>query len=282
MSSAARTRTQRAGASRRRPAGPFPLRLGQGAPPVHLLALEAPRAALEAAALAVTAPLLALERRGDGHPVLVLPGLFGGDPSTFTLRNYLLWLGYAAEGWELGTNLGPTEAVVSGLRDRLAKLADASGRRVSVVGWSLGGIYAHELARSAPGSVRSVVTLGSPVRLARRGTRTTSRLFDRFSHLQVAPGLVARPWAEEGELRSPTTAVYTRSDGVVAWRSCLVEPAASRENVEVHGSHYGLAHNPAVLHVLADRLAQPEGEWRPFTPAPWLRPLYPGPARSSR
>ena len=258
------------------------LRLGPGAPPLHLLALEGPRAAAELAALAVASPLLAADRRGDGHPVLVLPGLFGGDLHTLTLRNYLVWLGYATQGWELGTNLGPTEAVMSGLRTRLAQLADASSRRVTLVGWSLGGLYAHELARSAPASVRQVVTLGSPVRLARRGTRATSRMFDRFSHLQVVPEAVPRPWAEDGALRAPTTSIYTRSDGVVAWRSCLVEDGTRRENVEVHGSHYGLAHNPTVLHVVADRLAQPEGEWQPFTPGPLVQHVYPAAGRAGR
>jgi pimeloyl-ACP methyl ester carboxylesterase len=221
------------------------------------------------------APLLAAERRGDGHAVLVLPGLLGGDLSTLPLRRYLRWLGYSVSGWDLGTNLGPTEAVVSGLRDRLAKLADESGRRVSLVGWSLGGLYAYELARRAPGSVRQVVTLGSPVRLAGRGGRTASRLLDDVSHLHVAPGMVPRPWTEAGPLRAPATAVHTRSDGVVSWQACLLAPGRRRENVEVHGSHSGLAHNPTVLHLLADRLGAVEGEWRPFRPGPLVRHLYP-------
>lgn len=251
------------------------LRPRAGAPSLRLLATEAPRAALELAGLAVTLPGLALDRRGDGHSVLVLPGMLGGDPSTLTLRRYLSWLGYSVHGWGLGTNVGPTEAVVSGLRDRLAQLAEASGRTVSVIGWSLGGIYAHELARGAPGSVRQVITLGSPVRLSRRGGRTTSRLFDRFSHLQLAPALAPRPWTEGGALRVPATAIYTRGDGIVAWRSCLLDAGRRRENVEVRGSHYGLAHNPAVLHVLADRLARPEHDWRPFAPGALLRHVYP-------
>ena len=259
------------------------LRLGPQAPPLRLLATEAPRAALEMAALVATSPLLALGRRGDGHRVLVLPGLLGGDRSTLLLRRYLTYLGYTVSGWQLGANVGPTEAVVSGLRARLAKLADESGGPVSIVGWSLGGLYAHELARRAPASVRQVITMGSPVRLAGRGgragraSRTGSALFDRFSHLQVAPSLAARPWSESGALRVPATAIYTRSDGVVAWRSCLLPSARRRENVEVYGSHVGLAHNPAVLHLLADRLHRRAGVWRPFAPALAVRPFYPSP-----
>ena len=246
-----------------------------GAPPVRLLVAEGPRAALELGALAAAAPVLAAGRRGDGHAVLVLPGLFGGDVSTLPLRRYLRWLGYTVSGWRSGANVGPTEAVVSGLRARLASLAASSGGRVSVIGWSLGGLYAHELARGAPGSVRQVVTLGSPVERAGRGGRAASQLFDRFSHLQVAPSLAARPWAEAGPLRVPATAVYSRSDGVVPWRSCLLPAGKRRENIEVYGSHYGMAHNPTVLHVVADRLARPAGAWRQFAPGPLVRHLYP-------
>jgi pimeloyl-ACP methyl ester carboxylesterase len=220
-------------------------------------------------------PFLAVQRRGDGHPVLVLPGLLGGDLSTLLLRRYLGWLNYAVSGWELGANVGPTEAVVRGLRARLAQLAESSGQRVSLVGWSLGGLYAHELARRAPASVRQVLTLGSPVRFARRGGRATSQLFDAMSHLHVAPSLTPRPWAEAGPLRVPATAVFTRSDGIVPWQACTLGPGKRRQNVEVHGSHSGLAHNPTVLHVLADRLAQSEHHWRPFTPGPLVRHLYP-------
>lgn len=257
--------------------GPSPVtvRPGRHAPPARLLVSELPRAAVELSAALTAAPLLALERRGDGHPVLVLPGLWGGDVSTLLLRHYLGWLGYSVTGWQLGANVGPTESVVRGLRDRVAQLSDSSGRRVTLLGWSLGGLYAHELARKAPGSVRAVITLGSPLRLAGRGSRGASKMFDAMSHLHVTPSLVARPWTEAGPLRVPATAVYTRSDGVVPWRSCLVHPGRRRESVEVHGSHSGLVNNPTVLHLLADRLTQPEDHWRPFAPGPLVRHLYP-------
>ena len=253
---------------------PVSVRRSAGTARTGLLVMEAPRASVELGALMAAAPLLAAGPRGDGHPVLVLPGLFGGDLSTLPLRRYLRWLNYSVSGWGLGANVGSTEAVVSGLRARLERLADDSGRRVSLVGWSLGGLYALDLARRAPGSVRQVLTLGSPVRLARRA-RATSRVFDRLSDLQVTPSLVARPWSEAGSLRVPATAVYTRSDAIVGWQSCLLSPGKRRENVEVYGSHYGLAHNPAVLHVLADRLAQPEHRWRAFAPGVLVRHAYP-------
>jgi pimeloyl-ACP methyl ester carboxylesterase len=237
------------------------------------LLTEPPRAALDLAALTATWPLLAAAPRGDGHPVLVLPGLLAGDPATLLLRSTLRLLGHHVAGWSLGTNRGPTGHVVRELRAQLEELHRSTGRRVSLVGWSLGGLYAQELARATPGSVRGIITLGSPVARPAAWVRRTSALADR----RRLPGTAAlpRPWAERGPLRVPATSVYTRADGVVHWSSCRYHPRPRRESVEVRGSHLGLAHNPAVLWLLADRLGTPEDSWRPFRPPLGLRPLFP-------
>ena len=244
------------------------------APSRALLVSELPRAGLDLAALGATWPVLAAAPRGDGHPVLVIPGLLTGDPATVLLRSVLRALGHDVSGWSLGTNRGPTGRVVEQLRTRLASLHRDSGRRVSLVGWSLGGLYALELARAAPGSVRGVVTLGSPVARRAGWATSVSRLVDLAAQLPPAAAL-PRPWAESGSLRVPATSVYSRSDGIVDWAACRHPAAPHREAVEVRGSHLGLAHNPAVLWLLADRLAQREGRWRPFRPPLPLRPLYP-------
>ena len=201
------------------------------------LALEIPRAGVDAAALASVWPLLLRAPRGDGHPVLVLPGLGASDLSTRVLRGFLRDRGYHVHAWRLGRNLGPRPEVVDGLRSRVRQLAERHDRKMSLVGWSLGGIYAREIARAAPGVVRQVITLGSPF------------------HLYDARALGV-----------PSTAVFSRADGVVSWRSCVQEASATSESVEVLGSHSGLGHNPAVLWVVADRLSQAEGSWRPFEP----------------
>lgn len=240
-----------------------------------LLLTEPPRAGIDLAALLATWPLLAAAPRGDGHPVLVLPGLLTGDPATLLLRQVLRALGHDVSGWSLGTNRGPTGRVVQELRALLDRLHTDSGRRVSLVGWSLGGLYAQELARAAPGRVRGLVTLGSPVLRRMRWAQGVSRFVDRGAHLVPGTAGLHRPWAEAGPLRVPATSVYTRSDGIVEWSSCRYAAASRRQNVEVRGSHLGLAHNPAVLWLLADRLAQPEGRWQPFRPPLPLRPLYP-------
>lgn len=243
------------------------------APSLLLRLSEPPRAGLDLAALLATWPLLAAAPRGDGHPVLVLPGLLTGDPETLLLRNALRLLGHRTCGWRLGTNRGATGHVVRSLRERVEQLHRDSGRRVSIVGWSLGGLYAQELARASPGQVRQLITLGSPVLSRHAPVQDLSRLLDRADRLLPLTGALPRPWAERGPLRVPATSVYTRSDGIVDWRTCRLRPAANRENVEVRGSHLGLAHNPAVLWLLADRLAQPEGTWSKFRPPIALRPM---------
>jgi pimeloyl-ACP methyl ester carboxylesterase len=191
------------------------------------------------------------------------------------LRALLRALGHDVRGWSLGRNPGPTGRVVQELRGRLDQLHRSSGQRVSLVGWSLGGLYAQELARAAPGSVRGIVTLGSPVTRRAPWVRTASAVADRGTGRSGAVDALPRPWGERGSLRVPATSVYTRGDGIVPWSSCRYPARPRRENVEVRGSHLGLGHNPAVLWVLADRLGLAEGAWTPFRPPLALRPFFP-------
>src|SRR5215475_15204524 len=132
-------------------------------PNPRLLPLEG-RALLELAALLPAYPFLRRAPAGDGHPVLVLPGFMASDFSTRTLRRFLRDKGYAVHGWKLGRNLGPSAATIGGMTARLQSLQARYGRRVSLVGWSLGGIYSRELARAMPEMVRQVITLASPFR----------------------------------------------------------------------------------------------------------------------
>jgi pimeloyl-ACP methyl ester carboxylesterase len=247
-----------------------------GAPALPLYWSEIGRASAGWGFFLASLPLGPALPAGDGHPVLVLPGLLAGDGSTTALRGVLRRLGYDVHGWQLGRNVGPTGKVVRGMDRRLQELAQRHGRRVSVVGWSLGGIFARSLARRSPHLVRQVVTLGSPFRLARAGQSRASGAFERFSHLHVEP--VSLP-LEGGAaaLVVPSTSIYSRYDGIVAWRACLDTPGPFAENVEVYGSHLGLGHNPAVIWAVTDRLAQPEGAWRPFRAPVVLRPFFPRP-----
>jgi len=222
-------------------------------------------------------PLLQRAPSGDGHHVLVLPGFLADDCSTFGLRWHLRNLGYATHGWDLGRNVGPTREIVSGMRHCLDALADEYGEKISLVGWSLGGIYARELARDVPSEVRQVITLASPFRLTNLAQTRTGLLYQRYRP-RHEPRYQVPPYSSSHEpLTVPSSAVYTRSDGIVAWQTCVQPIDAISENIEVRGSHCSLGHHVAVAYAVGDRLAQPEGEWEPFKPPGALRYLYPTP-----
>jgi pimeloyl-ACP methyl ester carboxylesterase len=235
------------------------------------------RALFELGAFMAASPLLRVVGRGDRHPVLVLPGFTASDSSTVPLRWFLRSHGYWVHGWSLGTNVGPTRRIVQGIDDRLIELHTRHGRTVSLIGWSLGGIYARELARRHPEAVRQVITLGSPFQLKQGDKSAATALWDRLSPTFQDEFLdtVLRPDDGKVELQVPATAIYSRGDGVVRWYTCIERRGPQRENIEVQGSHSGLGFNPAVLVAVADRLALPEGSWRPFKPPIALRHWYP-------
>jgi pimeloyl-ACP methyl ester carboxylesterase len=208
-------------------------------------------------------PLLMRAPRGDGHPVLTLPGFLASDLSMLPMRRYLRELGYDSYAWRMGRNVGGVSRMRSALRDRLGEIHAATGRKVSVVGWSLGGVYARDLALQAPDLVRYVVTLGSPFAGDVRATNAT-RLYEAMSGEAVENNSELRK-AISGDLPVPTSSIYSRSDGIVNWRTCLVRPSNTAENIEVHlASHIGLGVNAAALWAVADRLAQTEGQFSQF------------------
>jgi dienelactone hydrolase len=231
-------------------------------PGLGLLLAEA-RGIFEFNASLLLSPLLMRAPRGDGHPVLLLPGFLASDLSMAPLRRYLRELGYDAHACRMGRNLGGVARMRAALRDRLAEIHAATGRKVSIVGWSLGGVYARDLALQAPDMVRYVVTLGSPFANDVRATNAT-RLYEALSG-EGADDNPALRVAIAGDLPVPTTSIYSRADGIVNWRTCLLRASDTSENIEVHlASHIGLGVNPAVLWAVADRLAQAEGEFRQF------------------
>jgi pimeloyl-ACP methyl ester carboxylesterase len=232
-----------------------------------LLALsELPSALGEWASLPFASSLLAGAPRGDGHPVLVLPGFATTDSSTKVLRRFLKDLGYDAHSWDLGRNLGHKAIGRDGekLIDRLRAIHDATGEKVSLVGWSLGGVMARLAAHKAPELVRQVVTLGSPFAGSPKST-TVWRAYEWLTGDKVDDQRIVRQLDENaGPPPVPSTAIWSRSDGVVAWQTCREREAATTDNIEVRGSHCGLGVNPSVLYAVADRLAQPDDHWAPF------------------
>ena len=223
--------------------------------------LEA-RAPFEFAALLAVLPWLPLVPRGDGHPVLVFPGMLGTNLSTRPLRMVLRALGYKAYGWNQGRNLGPRPKVLAESLALIRALRHQHGRSVSLIGQSLGGIYARELAKQAPNDVRQVITLGTPF-TGRHESNGASRLYDALNNREYLD-----PASRAGVRTAPpvpTTSIYSRTDGVVAWRSSIEAPGPQTESINVPAaSHVGMAVNPIVLKIIAQRLAQPEGQWKPY------------------
>ena len=248
-------------------------------PPSRTLMFLETRALHEFVAFLGALPLLSLAPRGDGHPVLVLPGLVASDVSTRPLRSFLRGKGYQVSGWKQGRNLGLRDGVQQSMVNLLTEMNETSGRKVSLIGWSLGGIYARQLAKMMPDRVRSVISLGSPFAGSPKATNAW-RVYEMASGRSADEA----PDASFGGALSdtppvPTTAIYSRTDGICAWQGCMEKTTATSESIEVESSHCGMAHHPAVVYAIADRLAQAEGEWTPFDRGGWRGVVYPNPAR---
>ena len=232
------------------------------APPSPWLMLLEARAPWEYAATFAAWPWLRQLPKGDGHPVIVYPGLGASDITTLPLRNFLEDRGYRPHAWKQGFNRGPRAGVLEQCRQQIAQVVAQHRRPVSLVGWSLGGVYARELAKEQPEHVRCVITLGTPFTGHPRATNAW-RVYEWASGQDVDhdPALLA-------QLRVPppvpTTSIYSRTDGVVAWQCSLNEGQPRTENIEVHASHIGLGLNPLALYAVADRLYQDPATWTPF------------------
>jgi len=198
---------------------------------------------------------------GDGHPVIVFPGLGAADMTTAPLRGLLEALGYSTYPWSLGFNFGPREGVLESCRQLVQRTADRHGTKVSLVGWSLGGVYAREMAKEMPAVSRCVITLGTPFTGHPRATNAW-RFYELVSGQTVHdPDMIEQI---RGLPSVPTTSIYSKSDGVVAWQ-CSINPTAPHaENIEVQSSHIGMGLNPLALYAIADRLRQDSAHWKRF------------------
>jgi pimeloyl-ACP methyl ester carboxylesterase len=247
-------------------------------PPHRFWTLTEGRAMFELASFYAARPLMSTLPHGDGHAVMTLPGFMATNNSTIPMRGLLRSLGYDAHGWDSGRNVKVNEQLITRLEAQLERLCDESGRKVSLIGWSLGGVLARELAKLNPDKVRLVMSLGSPITDDRAHTNA-ARLFKffngdepekirsgQFRGLDIAPPV-------------PSSSVLTRTDGIVHWRGSVQDPARTNgfpaENICVHASHCGLGVNPSVMIAIADRLAQAEGEWTPFEPHPLQSWMFP-------
>jgi pimeloyl-ACP methyl ester carboxylesterase len=225
-------------------------------PPGALLALtDGPRALADAAFLGLATPLLRRLPRANGkQSVMILPGFLGSDDGNGPLIRFLRGLGYFTKGWGQGRNLGVESFDREELGSQIATLALAGGGKVSLIGHSLGGIYAREMARAEPQLVHQVITLGSPFAAGDQQTSHAGNLYRRLN-----PQTATRDRNDSLSIPPPvpTTAIYTKADGVVNWRTSLQEGDHSHvHNIEVLGSHIGLNLNAAVWFWVAKKLAQ--------------------------
>lgn len=235
-------------------------------PSLWLLATEGHRALFE---LGTYYPykFLKTDKSGDGHPVLVLPGFMATDISTAPLRSFLKRLGYEPYGWGEGRNYANAE-YLEHLIEKVEDIFLTHRAKVSLIGWSLGGVFAREIAKRKPNLIRQVITLGSPfngITEPNNAMWLYELLTDGRGTEDVDPDLLK---GLPDPAPVPTTAIYSKEDGVVPWKTCLESfEDELHQNIQVRGSHLGLGVNPAVLEVIKDRLQLTAKDWYHFEPS---------------
>lgn len=251
-------------------------------PPSFWDSLIEPRGFFEMALLPASLPLLMQAPQGDGHPVLLLPGFLADESTLVALKVFLARKGYDVRSWGLGRNVGFRSKYVKALPQKIRHLHYKTGRKVSLVGWSLGGVFSVLGAHEAPECVRQVITLGSPVSMDSHGSQSApfvKALYRLVAHPLGSAAHAMQPRAkdlrERKRLPVPASCLYSLSDGVVPPQEATIDgDAAMHENIRVPGSHIGLGFNGLVLAIIADRLAQAEGAWTPFQPDGLLGRTY--------
>ena len=227
-----------------------------GPPSTLALAAELPRTAWTLGRLAFSRRALAAAPKGDGRPVLVLPGLFMSDARTAVLRRYLGGLGYAAHGWGLGTNLALRTIGPGGdrLHARIAALAERHGAPVTLIGISLGGVMARLAAQRRPDLVREVITLCSPFAGSPRASHVW-RPYQWLTGERIDSAEAAALLAESAApLPVKATAIWSRSDGLVNGMICHDPDDPSCRAIHIASSHMAVHVNPRVLRAIAEVL----------------------------
>ncbi len=234
---------------------------------------EASRALLEFGIYYPYKFLSRLPKSGDGHPVLFLPGFLASDKSTIPLRKFIYNLGYQVYGWESGRNLADVKNLDL-LIEKTKKLHKKHDKKVSIVGWSLGGVFARQIAKAKPQLVRQVITMGSPFKGITK-PNNAKWMYDILTNgegtASIDPDLIADlPMPAP----VPTTAIYSKEDGIVPWQVCMEQIETKiHQNIQVRGSHLGMGVNPSILWIIADRLQYHDENWRHFKPDTQLEDL---------
>ena len=211
------------------------------------------RAALQPLRLLAKSPLLP-RRAATPRQVILLPGFGTTDTIMYPLRGYLSAIGHQTHGWGLGRHGKDVEASVEQFLPTLERVAAASDKPPILIGWSLGGIVAREVARAHQDLVAKVITFGSPL----GGPRHTSaaRAYDK-DELRSIEALIDERSTDA--LTMPITSIYSRRDGIVDWLSCVDQQTPHAENIEVTSTHIGYGLDPDVWRVIAQQIDSAPG-----------------------
>ncbi len=204
------------------------------------------------------------EGGGDGHPVLILPGFMASDFSTIPLRSFIHHLGYSVYGWGEGRNFAHADYIEM-LTQKMERIYEKHQEPITIIGWSLGGVYARQLAKHSPDSVRQVIVMGSPFKGVTK-SNNAAWMYELLKKSNVVSSDLDHALWEDIPFPAnvPTTAIFTKEDGVVPWELCMEDEDEWHQNIQVRGSHLGLGVNPLVLQIIADRLKYDKGNWGYF------------------
>ena len=202
--------------------------------------------------------------KGDGHPVLVLPGFMASDLSTSRFRKFIKSNGYTPYGWALGRNYGKINQLNTLLK-KIEDLHKTHQTKVTLIGWSLGGIYARQLAKVKPELIRQVITLSSPFAGINEPNNVTW-LYKLVNYKREITEADKRWLANIPDPAPvPTTAIYSKDDGIVPWQTCMeVIEDHFHQNIEVKGTHFGLGYNPSVWAIVENRLQYSAENWQAY------------------
>ena len=198
-------------------------------------------------------------KRGNGQPVLVIPGFMASDLTMKPMRRFLKRIGYTPYKWECGRNLARVENL-DFLEEKVKELYEQHGKKVSIIGWSLGGIYARELSKRQPNLVRQVISMSSPF-----GGIDKSDFVLRFFKIIKRKDLremLDEKWLKTLPEPTPvfTTAIYSKKDKVIGWQYCIDKKEdALHKNIEAYCTHMGMPYDKTAFVIIAERLAmEPE------------------------
>ncbi len=234
------------------------------APSKLWLAAE-PRAILESFSVFFRKKALKNVPKGKGEPIMVLPGLGTTDASTIPLRSWLKKIGYKPYGWGLGLNRGFKQEYETNLIKKLRKLYLKHHQPIKLVGWSMGGIFAREIAKIDARVVSQVITMGAPFSGGKNQKTNAGTIYRILNGDTIDATHDARALYLPQAPPVPTTAIYSKTDGVVNWQYCIeYDDVDHIESIEVNGSHLGFGINSMVWIILADRLSQDPKNWQSF------------------